>query len=101
MCIISAAAAAPGGRPRLTRQLRNRAVVAARSHAGVGEDAVVGDPAEGLVEHLPRVGLEHDALAGAPAARVHLGVPTHGELALVVVGIAVWPQVDVALRALQ
>ena len=36
------------------------------------EDAALGDPVARLLEHLARIGLEHDALARPPAARVHL-----------------------------
>src|SRR5262249_35580934 len=64
-------------------------LVVARAHAAVGEDAVVGDPLEGLFVHLLGVGLEHEALARTPAARVHHGVVTRREFVFVVVGIAI------------
>ena len=46
--------------------------VAAGAHCAFGENAALGDPLEGLFEHLAGVRFEHDALAGSPAARVHL-----------------------------
>src|SRR5262249_28560321 len=76
-------------------------LVGARAHAAVGEDAVVGDPFEGLLVDLLGVRLDHEALARTPAARVHHGVVTRGELVLVVVSVAIRAQVDVALRALE
>jgi hypothetical protein len=44
------------------------------------------------------VGLEDEALAGAPAAGVHLRVEALGEFVLVVMRVAVGAQVEVALR---
>jgi hypothetical protein len=44
-------------------------VVLARAHAGIGEEAVVGDPLESLVVDFLGVGLEHPTFAGSPAAR--------------------------------
>src|SRR5262249_33853904 len=85
----------------LARRGDDGVLVGGRAHAAVGEDAVVGDPFEGLLVDLLGVGLEHEALARTPAARVHHGVVTRGELVLVVVGIAIGAQVDVALRALE
>src|SRR6516164_6344449 len=85
----------------LARRGDDGVLVIARAHAAVGEDAVVGDPFEGLLVDLLGVGLEHETLARTPAARVHHGVVTRGELVLEVVGVAIGAQVDVALRALE
>src|SRR5262245_18762876 len=76
-------------------------LVLARPHAVLVEDFALRDPLEGLLEHLARVGLEHDALARTPAPRVDLGVEARGELLAVVVGVELGAQVDVALRAAQ
>jgi hypothetical protein len=54
-----------------------------------------------LLEHLLRVGLEDDALAGAPAPRVHHGVIALGKFIPVVARVEFRTQVDVALGALQ
>src|SRR5262249_36094811 len=51
----------------LVRRGDDGVLVVARAHAAVGEDAVVGDPLEGLFVHLLGVGLEHEALARTPA----------------------------------
>src|SRR5215831_18001659 len=85
----------------LARRGDDGVLVGARAHAAVGKDAVVGDPFEGLLVDLLGVGLEHETLARTPAARVHHGVVTRGELVLEVVGVAIGAQVDVALRALE
>src|SRR5262249_15736689 len=55
----------------LIRATDNGSFEIARCHHGLLEDVTVGNPLEGLVEHFLRVGFEHNALAGAPAARVH------------------------------
>src|ERR1700757_3550834 len=70
---------------RLARRGDDGVLVIARAHAAVGEDAVLGDPFEGLFVDLLGVGLEHETLARTPAARVHHGVVTRGEFVLVVV----------------
>ena len=90
-----------GGRARSARQRDDGLVVAAGAHLAVFEDAVLGDPALRVVEGFARVGLEHDALARAPAARVHLLEEARREFVAVVVRVALGPQVDVALRAAQ
>src|SRR4051794_24553412 len=77
---------------------KDRIFVAAVAHGAFGEDAVAGDPVEGLGVGFLGVGLEHEALAWAPAAGVHLRVEALGEFVLVVVRVAVWAQVEVALR---
>ena len=66
-----------------------------------GEDAVLGDPVDRLVVGFLGVGLEHEAFARTPAPRVHQRVVAHREFVLVVVRVAVRPQIDVALRATQ
>src|ERR1043166_5938429 len=87
---------------RLSRSQRHdRILVPAGPHLAVLEDLALGDPGEGLLEHLLGVGLEDDALAGAPATRVHAGMEALGELIPVVVGVELGPQVDVALGAAQ
>ena len=48
-----------------------------------------------------RVGLEHDAFPRAPAACVHLHMPAHRELVLVVMRVEFRAQIDVALGALE
>src|SRR5712671_5799792 len=40
-------------------------LVFARAHLRRGEDAVLADPVEGVLERFPGIGLEHDALARA------------------------------------
>src|SRR5215510_405956 len=86
---------------RLRVHARDRLLVLARAHGAGGEDLVLGDPLEGLVEDLLRIGLEHDPLPGAPAPRVHQRVEADRKLVPVVVGVAIGPDVDVALRALE
>src|SRR3954463_10267654 len=44
--------------------------VLAGAHVLALEDVALADPLEGLLEHFLRVGLEDDALARTPAARV-------------------------------
>src|SRR5262245_31789994 len=78
----------------LARRGDDGVLVVTRAHAAVGEDAVVGDPFEGLLVDLLGVGLEHETLARTPAARVHHGVVTRGALVLVVVGIAIGAQIE-------
>ena len=46
-------------------QREDRLLVLASAQATVGEDAVLGDPPDGLVEDLLCVGLEHEALTGS------------------------------------
>ena len=82
-------------------EARDRLLVLARAHAALGEDAPLGDPLDRPVEDLLRVGLEHQALAGAPAPGVHEGMEADRELVAVVVRVEIGPDVDVALRALQ
>src|SRR5260221_14793476 len=86
------------GRP-LWRRGDDRILVPAGTHAAIGEDAVVRDPPEGLFVDFFGVGLEHEALARAPAARVHHGMVPRWEFVPVVVSVEIGPQVDVALRA--
>src|SRR4051794_23814991 len=85
----------------LPRRAEDRLLVFARAHTAIGENAVVGDPFEGLLIDLLGISLEYEALARTPPARVHPGVITHREFVLVVVGIQLGPQVDVALRTPQ
>src|SRR5689334_7492043 len=59
--------------------LRQGLVVAAGGGAGV-EDAVFPDPLHRFLEHLARVGLEDEALARSPAARIHARVEAVREL---------------------
>src|SRR6185312_5602548 len=74
-------------------------LVAARAHLAVREDLVARDPGEGFLEGLLGIGLEDEALARPPARGVHLRAEALGEFLLVVMRVAVGPQVDVALRA--
>ncbi len=85
----------------LPRQRHDRALVLPAAHAAIREYPVVGDPLARLLEHLARVGLEHQPLAGTPAARVHAIVEPLRKLVLVVVRVKLRPHVDVALRAAQ
>src|SRR5262249_15369308 len=68
-----AAAQGPAPPPRVSlprrsmREAEDGLFVFARAHAGVGEDAVVGDPPEGLLVDLLAVRLEHEPFARAPA----------------------------------
>ncbi len=81
---------------------RHRGVlVIARAHAAALEDLVLGNPVERLLEHVAAVGLEHDAFARPPAPRIHRRMEALGELHLVVVGVELRPQIDVALGAAQ
>src|SRR5262249_15300242 len=66
-------------------------VVFARAHAGVGKDAVVGDPLEGLVIDLFGIGLEYQPFTRPPAPGVHQGVVALRKFVLVVVCIAIGP----------
>ena len=100
--------AAGNGNPQLSStghkrlsQRNHRILVAAAAHLAFGEDAVAGDPVDGLGVGFFGVGLEDQALAGAPAAGVHLRVEALGEFVLVVMRVAVGAQVEVALRAAQ
>ena len=67
-------------------------------HGAFGEDAVRCDPVDGLGVGFLGVGLEDEALAGAPAAGVHQRVEALEEFVLVVMRVAVGAQVEVALR---
>jgi hypothetical protein len=71
------------------------------AHGTFGEDGVLCDPVDGLGVGFLGVGLEDEALAGAPAAGVHQRVEALGEFVLVVMRLAVGAQVEVALRAVQ
>ena len=62
---------------------------------------MLGDPLEGLLVHLLGVRLEHQPLAWTPAARVDQRVIAHREFVLVIVRVAIGPQIDVALCAAQ
>ena len=53
----------------------------------------------GLLVHLARVWLEHDAFAGAERAHVNQRLELVGHLAQVVVGVLLVLDVDVALGA--
>src|SRR3569623_445664 len=83
------------------RQRQGRLFVLAGAHGTFREHAVRGDPLEALLVDLLGVGLEHQALSGAPAPRVHLGVEAVRELVLVIVRVELRPQVEVALRLAQ
>src|SRR3954471_13669658 len=85
----------------LHRQPYHRALVALRAQIVALENAALADPVARLLEDVLRIGLEHDALAGSPAARVHAGVIALGKLVPVEVRVELRPQVDVALRALE
>src|SRR5262245_55922207 len=85
----------------LAVQARDGLLGLARAHGPGGEDAVLGDPLDGLVEDLLRVRLEHDALARAPAPGVHQRVEADRKLVPVVMGVAIRPQVAVPLRLLE
>src|SRR4051812_45116022 len=78
-----------------------RVFVLAGAHGALLENIALGDPVERGLEHLARIRLEYDALARAPAARIHLVEEACRELLPVVVRVELRPQVDVALRALQ
>src|SRR5919198_2683679 len=91
----------PIARYELRRCGDHRILVTARAYDTVSEDAMVGDPLEHLLINLLCVGLEHEALARTPAARVHHGVVTRRKFLRVVVGVQIGPQIDVALRALE
>src|SRR5690349_2776762 len=77
---------------------KDRVFVNAGAHLAIGEDAVAGDPGEGFLVDFLRVGLEDEALAGAPAARIHHVAKARREFLTVVMGVEVGPQIDVALR---
>ena len=79
-------------------QRNDRIFIAAVAHLAFGEDAVPCDPVEGLGVGFLGVGLEDEALAGAPAAGVHLREEALGKFVLVVMRVAVGAQVEVALR---
>ena len=68
------------------------------AHSAFGEDAVPCDPVDGLGVGFLRVGLEDEALAGAPATGVDQRVEALGEFVLVVMRVAVGAQVEFALR---
>src|SRR6185295_14882066 len=75
--------------------------VASLTHRAWLEDPALADPLEGVLEHFPGVGLEHDALARSPAAGVDLGEEALRELVAVVLRVELRAQVDVALRKAQ
>src|SRR5262245_24726639 len=79
----------------------DRVFVPSSTHLAGFKQPVAGDPGEGLLEHLPGIGLKDDALAGAPAPRVHARMQPLGELGPVIVRVELWPHVDVALGAPQ
>ncbi len=74
-----------------------------RSHDRVTlrEDPAPENPALRILVHRPRIGLEHDALAGAEAARVHDRMKALRELFEVVMRVTVSVEVDVGLCAAQ
>src|SRR5258706_11815051 len=82
-------------------QRQARILVAARAHGAGLEQLALADPLEGILEHFPGVGLEHDALARAPAPRVHLAEEALREFIAVMVRVELRPQIDVALRQAQ
>src|SRR5271169_793859 len=85
-------------KPRLSV---DRAFVLAAAHLAARKDAVLLDPLKGFLKGLFRIRLEHQSLAGTPTPRIYRAMEAHRELLLVVVGIKLRPQVDVALRATQ
>src|SRR6202035_5271419 len=52
----------------LRRERHHGAFIAAGTHVGAGEDLVLRNPLERLLERFLSVGLEHQPLARAPAA---------------------------------
>src|SRR3954471_600968 len=85
----------------LRRQGNAGVLVLARPHGARFEDLALMDPAEGVLEDLLGVGLEHDPLAGPPPPGVHLRQKALGEFVAVMLGVELGPQVDVALREAQ
>src|SRR5262245_62747336 len=85
----------------LGRQRDHRLLVAAAAHPALREKVAGGDPVERFLEHLLGVGLEHEALARTPAARIHEVVEAGRHLLCVVMGVELGPQIDVALRPAQ
>jgi hypothetical protein len=82
-------------------QRHHRIIVFAIAEASFGEDAVAGDPREGLGMGVLCVGLEQEPLAGTPAARVDQRMGALGEFVPVIVRLTVGAQVEVALRTAQ
>src|SRR5262249_49294750 len=62
-------------RKPLRREPQHGVLVLALAHLGTGKDLVLRDPLEGFLVGLLGIRLEHQPLARAPAAGVHLGVP--------------------------
>src|SRR6185503_13608444 len=95
--------AVPAGRPSspLGAKGNARLLVPALAHRAGLEDAALADPLEGVLEHFPAIGLEHDALARPRAAGVDLGEEALRELVAVVLRVELRAQVDVALRKAQ
>jgi hypothetical protein len=65
------------------------------------EDGVPGDPFARLSESLARVRLEDDALARPPASGVDLIAKARRKLLLVIMRVALRPEIDIALRQAQ
>src|SRR6185437_6341108 len=80
---------------------QHRAVVIANGLMSFGEDVTLGNPVESFLVGFAGVRLEDDALAWSPAARVHLGMEAGRELFLVVVGVELGAQVNIALGPAQ
>src|ERR1700728_2771700 len=70
-------------------------LVVSRAHGAFGENIVLGDPLEGLVEDVLCVGLEDEALTGAPAASVHHFVEADGKFLLVVMRVEVGAEINI------
>src|SRR5262252_2994404 len=75
----------------------HRILVPASAHPAFREDPALRDPLEGFLEHLLSVGLEDEALARSPAARVDLVEEAGRKFPTVVVGMQLRTQIDVAL----
>src|SRR5262249_42711462 len=85
----------------LSVKRQRRFFIIAASHAGIGEHAVGGNPLERLLVDFFGIRLEYQPLAGSPAPRIHHCMEAIGELVLVIMGVKLRPQVDIALRPAQ
>src|SRR5262245_47791083 len=82
-------------------QRHGRLLVTGAAHLSFWENAVGSNPLERFLIDFLGVGLENQAFAGPPAPGIHLGVEAVRKLLLVIMGVELRPQVDVALGLAQ
>src|SRR5215475_6738922 len=82
-------------------QRQGRLLVTGAAHLSFRENAVGSNPLERFLIDFLGVGLKNQAFAGPPASGIHLSVEAVRKLILVIMGVELQPQVDVALGLAQ